>query len=513
MQCQGQSQALAAQLSLDQDMGDRDGLRDRLQALQCHFTWDLDAPGQLEPEHILLRLAVEIQHTPHHNQATLLALRAFLCQRLGHYPDALQSLRDAEEQLRQDFPDRSPGRALLIYGNYAWVHYHMRSLHEATRYLDRTQAALLAPLSTALTAEISAQKGWSLLAVGFRHGERARQCFKEALVQDPGSKELRAGLALALYAAWTHCPNPELKMEATRQMEEVVQQQPENRRAKVHLARLVQDQDQQRAEALIAEAVESSSDPEVIRLASFYFLKKNAERSTEMLKEAISLDPDYHLLYHALARSYREQWKTAEGQRKEELLQAAIKALKKEVALYSGGVLSRLLLAELYGEKDPWREEQMYLKLEQEAPGFSLQCRQALCLYFGRFLIYKRRDLKEAAKKLQAGYAIPIETQERRECRWRLEVIVHKLQQFNQHEKAVAITHFLQEADAFATGNALHPSSFRLSRPPATFSVVCWTLSNPSISSLNRCVRDQAQSSPVWSRWESCLGTCQRHSQ
>ncbi|XP_025051528.1 interferon-induced protein with tetratricopeptide repeats 2-like, partial [Alligator sinensis] len=314
--------------------------------------------------------------------------------------------------------------------------------------LERTQAAPLTPVSTALTAEISAQKGWSLLAVGLSHWQRARQCFEEALAQDPGSRELHAGLASALYAASIHSSDPGLKGEAMRQLEEVVQQQPENRRAKVFLACLLdQEEQQERVEALITAAVESCCDAEVLRIAAKLLQQHNLERSTRLLQQAVQEAPDYHLVHQTMGRSLTKQWYHAKGERKEQLLQAAISAMKEAVIRDPGSVFIKLQLAELYGERDPSWEEQIYLELEREALGFSLRCRQALCLSYGKFLMYKRRALQQAAKKLQDGYTIPIATPERMQCCQKLNKLIQWLNK-SDPSKAKAIEHFIQEMDS-----------------------------------------------------------------
>uniref|UniRef100_A0A8B9S5N1 Uncharacterized protein n=1 Tax=Apteryx owenii TaxID=8824 RepID=A0A8B9S5N1_APTOW len=420
-------------------------LQEKLDALQCHFTWDLGVIGHVEPAPVLQKLAVEIKHTPHQNQVALLGLQAYLYQQKGQKREALQSLEEAEEHLKQDESDAFSARSLVIYGNYAWIHYLQDSYTEAERYLDRIQELYPTPWDAVMIQYIQAQKGWSLLSIRARNGERARECFELALMLEPGNKHFQAGLGLALYASWIYFWYPDFAKKAIIQLERTVLEQPDNYRAKVFLARLLESLDEERSIGLIEESAEKSSDPEVLKGVALFWLPRLAERSIEILQRALQLDPCYHPLYQALAKCYKKQWLNAEKENKEKMLEAGIKVLEEVLQKCPDLdlVLVKLQLAELYGARDPSQEEQIYKELQKREDTLSLRYRQALCLYWGKFLLYKKNARVAAIAKFKDGYRIPLLTGERKEC-------MQKLKQLSwpcQNSEGNAIYRFIQEAD------------------------------------------------------------------
>ncbi|CAM4511815.1 unnamed protein product [Lepidochelys kempii] len=68
-------------------------------------------------------------------------MQAYLCHLQGQYEDALQSLREAEEILQRDHPDNFPRQVLVIYGNYAWIYYHLAHYDLVEFYLDKVKTS------------------------------------------------------------------------------------------------------------------------------------------------------------------------------------------------------------------------------------------------------------------------------------------------------------------------------------------------------------------------------------
>lgn len=424
-------------------------LKEKLDALQCHFTWHLSITGHAEPTHVLQKLAVEIRHTPHQNQAALLGLQAYLYQLKGQNREALQSLRDAEEHERQDEQQASAAGSLIIYGNYAWIHYLQASYQEAESYLERIQQLCPTPWDARLIPHIQAQKGWSLLAIRARNGERARECFEVALMFEPENKYFHAGLGMALYSSWSYFWYPDIARKAITQLERTILEQPNNYRAKIHLARLLEQEDRERSIVLIQESVEKSSDPDVLKASAFFWLQDSTERAIEILQRALQQDPGYHLLYQALARCYKRQWLDATKEDKNNILETAIQKLKQILQEHPDLdlVLVKLQLAEFYGERDPAREEMIYKELQERKDSLSPMCRQALYLRWGKFFLYKKRSLAEAKEKFMDGYKIPMLTEHRKECAQRLTQMAWHMTRQGHSADADAIRHFIRETN------------------------------------------------------------------
>ncbi|XP_074989615.1 interferon-induced protein with tetratricopeptide repeats 2-like [Calonectris borealis] len=421
-------------------------LKEKLDALQCHFTWQLGETGEVEPTHVLQKLAVEIKHTSHQNQAALLGLQAYLYQLKGQNREALQSLEDAEEYERQDEQQASAAGLLIIYGNYAWIHYLQASYQEAESYLERIQQLCPTPWDAKLIPYIQAQKGWSLLAIRARNGERARECFEMALMLEPGNIYFHAGLGKALYSSWIYFWYPDIKRKAIIQLERTVLKQPNNYRAKIYLARLLEQVDIERSTGLIEESAENSSDPDVLKGSALFWLRRSTERAIEILQRALQLDPDYHLLYQALARCYKIQWLNAKKEDKNNILEAAIKDLEQILQKHPDLdlVFVELQLAEFYGARDPAQEEKIYKKLQERKDTLSPKACQALSLYWGKFFLYKKKSFDEAKAKFMDGYKIPVLTEIRKECARKLT----KMAWHYHSDDADAIHRFIEETDS-----------------------------------------------------------------
>ncbi|XP_015284409.1 PREDICTED: interferon-induced protein with tetratricopeptide repeats 5-like, partial [Gekko japonicus] len=95
-------------------------------------------------------------------------------------------------------------QALVTYGDYAWVYYRLANYEMVELYLGRVRQVCRSLFSpepySAQIPEVHAQKGWSLLAFGLRHGEEAEKCFQMALRGDASNQEFQAGLAISAFA-------------------------------------------------------------------------------------------------------------------------------------------------------------------------------------------------------------------------------------------------------------------------------------------------------------------------
>uniref|UniRef100_A0A8C3KLY5 Uncharacterized protein n=1 Tax=Calidris pygmaea TaxID=425635 RepID=A0A8C3KLY5_9CHAR len=429
-------------------------LKANLDALQCHFTWHLGVIGHAEPTYALQKLAVEIRHTAHQNQTALLGLQAYLYQLNHQSREALQSLRDAEEHERQDEQQASAAGSLIIYGNYAWIHYLQGSYREAESYLERIQQLCPTPWDARLVSHIQAQKGWSLLAIRARNGERARECFEVALMLEPANTYFHAGLGLALYSSWSYFWYPDIARKAITQLERTILEQPNNYRAKIHLAKLLEEADQSRSMALIEESLQNSSDPEIIRASAWFWLRRSPDRAMEILQRALEQDPGYLLLYQALAKCYKRQWLNAEREEQNNIVEAAIQDLRQILQRHPDLdlVFVKLQLAEFYATRDPAQAEEIFRELQEAGDTLSPKGRQALNLYWGKFLLYKKNSPQEAKEKFMEGYRIPVLTEERKECWQRL---LRMAATMHPSREAVAIHNFIRETDHMDLCHAL----------------------------------------------------------
>uniref|UniRef100_A0A8C3H774 Uncharacterized protein n=1 Tax=Chrysemys picta bellii TaxID=8478 RepID=A0A8C3H774_CHRPI len=360
-------------------------LDEKLQALQCHFTWNFEIRDKVDAAHILQTLALRIAHTHYQNQPTFLAMQAYLYHLQGQYEDALQSLREAEEILQRDHPDNFP--------------------------------------------------------------RQATKCFQMALREDEANGEFLGGLAIAAFASWTHSHDSATWNAAREKLGTIIGEQQQNYEAKVYLAQILKRADRQQAEALLEDVVQNSLDPEVLRNAAKFFQQEFPQKAIAILQRAILLNSTYHLLQYDLGVCYKKQLKEAKSGRGE-ILAAAIEAFKKAVHKDPTSVFAKLALAEMYGENTPHYQEEIYLNVMSEMPSLSKRCQQAVYLHWGDFLFYKQKSLWEAAKTYKAGFAIPDKYLERQQLKTRLEEVAGEFQQSSQTAEAGAIYDFIQENES-----------------------------------------------------------------
>ncbi|XP_054844541.1 interferon-induced protein with tetratricopeptide repeats 1-like [Eublepharis macularius] len=337
-------------------------------------------------------------------------MRAHLQQLQGTYTEALGSLREAETVLRQELPTHFSRHALLIYGNYAWIYYHLANYEMVELYLARIHEicrSLSSPKPySAQIPEIHAQKGWSLLALGFRNGEEAKKCFQMALRGDESNQDFQAGLAISVFASWTRSWRTDLWKEAKHLMEAFLCSQPQNYEVKVHLASLLEKRDWWRSKVLTMEVVQNSLSPEDLRNAAKLCKKNFLSKAISILQQAIALAPSYHLLHYDLGLCYKQQMEGASRERKDEIVAAAIESFKRALNENPQSVFSRLALAQMYGEKTPLYAEEMYQNLWEELPRVSRRCQQAIYLHWGDFLLHKKGLKQGALEMYEAGYLI-----------------------------------------------------------------------------------------------------------
>ncbi|KAM4880821.1 interferon-induced protein with tetratricopeptide repeats 2-like [Sylvia borin] len=426
----------------------KEQLKEKLDALQCHFTWKLSVDSH-SSQHHLQKLDVDIKHMAHQNRVALLGLQAYLHQLNNQSTEALQSLRAAEEQNKEEEQPASTAGSLIIYGNYAWIHYLQGSYQEAETCLERVQQLCPTPWDVQLIPHIRAQKGWSLVVIRARNAERARECFDLALMFEPENRSLRTGLGMALYFSWKYSGQPDSAREAISYLERIVDEQPNNYRAKIYLAGILGHLDKEKSIALIEECAEKSSDPEVLKLSVSLWIPRSTKRAIEMAQRALQQDPGYHLLYQALGKSYKQHWLQASNPKdKKMILDTAISHLQQIVQKHPDieMVPVKLQLAEFIGERDPAQEERIYKELEK-IDTLSPRHRQALNRFWGMFFLYRGRSREKAKAKFMDAYNIPEQTNQRRDCGRRLRKMAQIYQHNGDTNAANAIYHFLQEAD------------------------------------------------------------------
>ncbi|KAA0725342.1 Interferon-induced protein with tetratricopeptide repeats 1 [Triplophysa tibetana] len=310
---------------------------------------------------------------------------------LGSYEEALANLKKSEELTKDCYGDNCDERLIVTYGNFAWLHFHMKQYAECKRYLDKLKEIKekKTPVSTSvLYPHVVGEMAWALFKFTRKYYGRAKECFRKVLELEPEEGEWNAGYAIVLHRTESNCSKI-----AIQQLRRAIQTNPDNDELKLLLAlRLARLKMFDEAKDLVESALEMSpNNPHVIRYVGKYLRNYGSvDWSISLLKRALDVAPDSAFIHHQLALCYKqkkEQLKDKfESQRFRHL---SISHFEKAVTLDSGFIVAMAQLAALYSEDGQIgrADEVFQTALSTAKDKTSIQ---ALYLYFGKFQQYSK---------------------------------------------------------------------------------------------------------------------------
>ncbi|XP_044516134.1 interferon-induced protein with tetratricopeptide repeats 5-like [Gracilinanus agilis] len=387
----------------------KNSLKYFLLKLECHFTWNLQKED-IEVPYTEERIDDQLEYLTIKSKVSLFNLLAYVKHLNGQNKEALESLKNAEGSIQQDYADQMEKRSIVTWGNYAWIYYHMDRLPEAQTYLDKVEASCK-KLSSAFQykvdlPEIDCEKGWSLLKFGGRYYERAKACFEKALQSDPEHPEFNTGFAIVMYRMDDfHKDGTDSKSLSLSPLKKALSLDPESTFLKVLLALKLQDIDESsKGEKYIKEALDQVPvGPYILRYAAkFYRRQNNPEKAIELLKKAFRLVPTSAFLHHQMGLCYRSQMiqikkatrNKPRGKDKEEvdrLVRTAIfyfEAAIKQKPLF---VFAYLDLANMYSEANRFSDAEEIFKKVLGLEHVREEEKQQAHFHYGRFLEHSRK--------------------------------------------------------------------------------------------------------------------------
>ncbi|MGH0184036.1 UNVERIFIED_CONTAM: hypothetical protein FKN15_013891 [Acipenser sinensis] len=359
----------------------------------------------------------------------------------GYNEEALKYLKQAEAITKKDHKDEFEKLAIVTYGNFAWVYYHMHKLTQAESYLEKLEnICKMFPTAShysVLLPAVYGEKGWSFLKVcDEKHYKIAKECFERALEEEPDEKEWNADYAIVLYRLEKFGPSVCAEDSvALKQLKHALELDPENPVLMVHLGMKLQVYEQnEEALELVNQALRlSPNNPYITRYAARFFRKLGCpDKSLEILKETLQAAPNSYSLHSQLGLTYKSKIGKFKGQwnqdptEVEKFVKLSILYFEKAVRMKPSNIQDQVDLAHMYAESgDIKKAEDIYQKLF-EMPVAWLDEIQTIHFRFGSFQFHYKKSEPDAIKHYKIGLQIQNTSSRGNQCYAQLQKIARR---------------------------------------------------------------------------------------
>ncbi|XP_037625860.1 interferon-induced protein with tetratricopeptide repeats 1-like [Sebastes umbrosus] len=387
-------------------------LESKLEALQCHFTWDLD-PNRNKLFH--LRYQLEDIGTEEGNSwlGHIYNLQGFIQYKLGLTEDAQSLFNKAAEAFRQ-MRSADEGPWLVVnYGNLAWLnHHHLGDQAESQAYLTKIDALMNkypSPSQDELHPEIYAEKAWTLMKFSSDRN-LAADYFQRAIKMQPDMVEWNTSHILVLARAFKHS-NTGLEADMLEKVRIAKEQDPEN----LYLAAYyleqcakkgerIEDEARELARKVLRNPVSSYNGMKALMMVYSHYI--SVDEAIKLAEEALENHPDERYLKRCAALCYK--WKIIfyrDSPPKQSMIDRAISLHEEVISLYPhSSLMKEIALANIYAKRQA-KAEQMYQELlerDLEPPE-----KQLLYNHYAKYLYYDRREPQSSIRYHMKAAAIP----------------------------------------------------------------------------------------------------------
>ncbi|NXS72466.1 IFIT5 protein, partial [Pandion haliaetus] len=407
----------------------KNSLKSSLLQLECHFTWTL-LKQDVDLDDLEETIRDQIEFFTKFNISNY-NLLSYVCHLKNSNEEALRNLKKAEEEVKKSHPDEIARRSLVTWGNYAWIYYHMERYKEAQTYVSKVANSCKKLSSTAQQKiqlpEIYAEQGWALLKFGGKYYMRAKNCFENALKNEPNNPEFNAGYAITMYRledfSYRLCQDfgPSLKA-----LERAVELNPKDTFIMALLALKLQDLKQvDEGERYIDEAMQKTPDlPYFLRYAAkFYRRKGEVDKALEILKKALAVKPKSAFLHHQLGLCYRAKMfqlkKTTRyppEEQVEELIRLSIFQFKTVTDQKTKFFSAHTDLANMYALAKRYEEAEETFQKAFQINILSQADKQQLYYNYGNFQRFHMKSESEAIRYYLEGLKIQEDSYARKCC-------------------------------------------------------------------------------------------------
>ncbi|XP_059197178.1 interferon-induced protein with tetratricopeptide repeats 1-like [Centropristis striata] len=390
----------------------------KLEALQCHFTWDLEASRSK-----LLGLRDQLKDIGTEEGNSWLGhiynLQGFVEYKMKNIENAQSFFNKAAEAFCQ-LRNADEGPWLVVnYGNLAWLHHHLGDEAESEAYLSKVDALMNkypSPSQDELHPEIYAEKAWTLMKFTAGKGV-VEEYFEKAIRMQPDMVEWKTSYALASMNVFKYSSTG-VEAEVFEKVRIAKEQDPENlylaanylvQRAKKGLR--VEDEARELAQKVLINPVSCYSG--IRPLLNIYRYYLSVDEAIDLVEEALEKHPDERYLKRCAALCYRQKilW-CRDGWTEQSVINRAITLHKEVISLYPDSSLRMEIdLANIYAKSgyNLAKAEQIYQKLlesDLEPAG-----RQMLYSLYAKHLFRNQKDYDGSIKYNMKSAEIPHQSQ------------------------------------------------------------------------------------------------------
>ncbi|XP_073332832.1 interferon-induced protein with tetratricopeptide repeats 5-like [Pagrus major] len=376
-------------------------LESKLEALQCHFTWDLD-PSRSKL--FLLRDKLEDIGTEEGNSwlGHVYNLRGYVQYKLGFTEDAQSLFNKAAEAFCQTRRADEGPWLVVNYGNQAWLHHHLGEQAESQAYLAKVDALMNkypSPSQDELHPEIYAEKAWTLMKFSAGKKQLAADYFQRAIRMQPDMVEWKSSHVLVLYSVLSTFKTG-LDADMLEKMRIAKEEDPENlylavhyleQNAKMMEKERVEDEAQELARKILRDPVSSYSGLKA--LLWVYFNYVSVDEAVDLAEEALRQHPDVRFLKSCASLCYKWIISSRGSYPKQSTIDRAISLHEEVISLYPQScLLKRVDLANLYAKSNhsQAKAEQIYQELLES--DLELADKQTVYNKFANYLNFDRQD-------------------------------------------------------------------------------------------------------------------------
>ncbi|XP_039667544.1 interferon-induced protein with tetratricopeptide repeats 1-like [Perca fluviatilis] len=397
-------------------------LESKLEALQCHFTWDLDPSKS-----ILLRRKEKFEDIGTEEGNSWLGhiynLRGFIQYKLGFTEDAQSFFNKAAEAFSK-IRNADEGPWLVVnYGNLAWLHHHLGDQAESQAYLSKVNALMNkypSPSQDQLHPEIYAEKGWTLMKFSREQKKEAADYFQRAIRMQPDMVEWNTSYVLGLVNEFKHSKTG-LEADLLKKMRIAKEQDPENLYIAVYYLEQrakkrerIKDEARALATKVLRNPVGSYSG--IKPLIRVYRNYVSFDEAVDLIEQALEKHPDERYLKRCAALCYK--WKiinVRDSRPNPSMIDRAISLHKEVIALYPHSFLMKKIeLANIYAKskKSMAKAEQIYQELLES--DLEPADKQMLYNNYANYLFLHCRDYQRSIQYNMKAAAIPQQSSFRR---------------------------------------------------------------------------------------------------